>query len=617
MLLTPILLFLALNNCSEQKKEETTKTIITKKQHQTVEEKETPGQHFLSRFNKAKYPNNFTHFDYVNPDAPKGGTLKLATVGTFDKVNWFLLKGRAAAELMYTFDKLFCESADEGYVKYGLLVKTCEQAEDYSWVTFHLHENARFQDGTPVTSEDVKETILTLQTPGILPLFKRIYSRIKDIETPDPHTVTLRFHPDANGKYDRIYALVLGNIITIAKSSRKILADNILEPVITAGPYVIKDYELGQFLHFQKNPYYYGKDFPVNKGKWNFDDVKIYYFKQDRSLLEAFKKGEFDIYFCTSPQEFENFECPNENFVKLDFKHKRPVQVQTIVLNQESPILSRQAVRDAFNLALSFDEINRVCFQGKALHARSLFENTGLGHKGLPSEEEIALWQTLKDKIGDDAFYNRLMSNDVSYFSNLPKEERIKKAENLLIKAGFEYSAEHGCRINKEGQKLEFDLIIRNTRIKFSRFLTPYQQDLARIGIKLNIIPLEESQYRTREDEGQYDLMIMPYNLSNSPGVELLSFFGKVSGTQKSSANYINLVDDVVDDLALKATDASTKEELDTVVKALDRYICLKGYVVLLDYNNSLQLIYRRDRIDFPRVPSADINVWERGWRVG
>lgn len=577
---------------------------------------ETPGQYFLARFDDVKYRKNFRHLFYVNPNAPKGGVLRLATVGTFDKVNKFILKGRAAEGLDNTFDKLMYSTKDEAFSKYGLIIKTCEISPDNSHIIFHIRPQARFHDGTFVTADSIKKTVEYLKKNGILPAYKRIYSnRIDRIETPDQHTIIFYFKPDDKGVYDPLLPLSIANIHPIAPISGDTLADNVLTPVIGAGPYMVESFQLGQYIHFKKIPQYWANTLPIAKGRWNFDEVHITYFKTDRSHLEAFKKGDFDVFFFSDPQAFKSFECPDHRFTKLDFKHKLPVTVQTIALNQSNPILRDQRVRDALNFAMNFKDINRVCFRDMALYARSLFENTGLGHKGLPDAEEQEIWEHLKNKL-DSVFYDRLTNHDVNYFTKGGKEARFKIAEKLLDEAGYRYDKKLSCRTNAKGQKLKFNFIIRQSRAKFSRFLSVFKSDLERIGVTLNIVMLEETIYRQREDAGAFDMMILSYTMDKSPGVELMGYFGKAAGMQKGSFNYMRLVDGIIETLVSDVMHATNKIAMETNVKALDRYLCLRGYLILLDYNNSLQLAYRNDRIDFPKNPSAGIDIAEQGWSV-
>lgn len=608
---------LCLSHCDKKQKESSAakpsvSQTITIEQEDEVE---TPGQYFLARFDDVKYKKDFKNLFYVNPKAPKGGTLRLATVGTFDKVNKFILKGRSAESLDITFDKLMYAAKDEASAKYGLIIKTCETAPDNSHVVFHIRPQVRFQDGSPVTSDIIKKTVEILKQDGILPAYKRIYSRIDRIDTPDKHTIIFYFKPDEKGIYDPLLPIAIANIHPIAPISWDNLANNVLTPVVGAGPYTVKDFRLGQHIYFKKTPNYWANSLPISKGRFNFDEIHITYFKTDRSHLEAFKKGDFDVFFFSDPQSLASFKCPDHRFTKLNFKHKLPVMVQTITLNQGNPILQDQRVRDALNFMISFKDINRVCFDDAALYARSLFENTELGHKGLPDEEEKKIWAHLKPNI-EPAFYDRLMNYDVNYFTKGGKDTRFKKAEALLDEAGYHYDKKLGCRVNAKGQKLIFDLIIRQSRAKFSRFLNVFKSNLEKIGITLHIVMLEETIYRQREDAGAYDMMILPYTMEKSPGIELAGYFGKSAGLQKGSYNYINLVDDTVETLIQGIMKATNKVLLETHVKALDRYLCLRGYMILLDYNNSIQLVYRNDRIDFPKNPLAGIDVTEQGWSV-
>jgi len=608
-------LFLSQCNNNKTQKQVKKQEKIHVEEVKVVPEVETKGQYFLARFDDAKYKKDFKHLFYVNPNAPKGGVLRLATVGTFDKINKFMLKGRVAEGLESTFDRLMYSTKDEAFSKYGLIIQTCELSPDNSHVTFHIRPQARFHDGTPVTAESIKNTVETLKKDGILPVYKRIYGRIQSIKIIDDHTLTFFFMPDEKGAYDPLLPMAIVNIQPIAPVSCNVLADNVLTPVVGAGPYMVKDFQLGQYIHLKKVQPYWANSLPITKGRFNFDEIRVTYFKTDRAHLEAFKKGDFDAFFFSDPQEFEAFQCPDHRFTKLNFKHKLPVMVQTIALNQNNPVLQDQRVRDALNFLLSFKDINLVCFGDTALHARSLFENTGLGHKGVPDSAERKIWEQLKDKL-DPNFYNRLMNEDVGYFTRGSKESRIKLVEKLLDDAGYLYDKKQGCRINAKRQKLEFNLIIRQSRSRFSRFLGVFKNALEKVGITLNIVMLEETVYRQKEDAGAYDMMILPYTMDKSPGVELVGYFGKAAGMQKGSYNYMKLTDDIAEALVNVVVCATNKTEMESGVKALDRYLCLRGYLILLDYSNSVHVAYRNDLVDFPKNPSAGIDVAELGWSV-
>ncbi|MHA1558419.1 MAG: extracellular solute-binding protein [Alphaproteobacteria bacterium] len=576
----------------------------------------TQKTHALTRFGEApKYPKDFTHFNYVDSKAPKGGTIKFSKIGTFDSLNKDIVKGIFAEGLQLTSDPLMVRNPEEPFTLYGILAKEVEIAKDNSWIIFYLHKNAHFHDGSPVTAYDIEFTYKLLRDKG-LPRYPQFYSRISKFEIINTHTIKLHFSLNKDGKYDPELPLIVSFLRVLSKKQLENIdfANSGLKVIMGSGPYKVDRVEPGHLICYRRNPNYWGKNLPINKGKYNFDTICIDYFKNHQSQFMAFQRGDIDIFFETDPLNWERsygFDAVKKGFVeKVAFSHKRPVLVYTIILNMFHLPFSDRRVRKALSLAFDFKTINQIVFAGLMKQPKSLFENTYLAHKGpFKGEEKKLLEKYVKD-------LNLLEEMSLSSYSiassgiNGNQRENLKAADTLLKEAGF--IIKNGLRINKKtGKQLSLEFMIKDQRLeKIALF---YKQSLKKLGIDLNVRFIDSVQYENRVIERNFDMIFHVWANSLSPGNEQLYYFSAKNADIKGSSNYIGLKDPIAEQLALLVTLAKTSNELKARVYALDRYIMFQHYLIPLAYSSKTIFAVWKDRIGYPpidKVVGIDVMSW-------
>eukprot|EP01037_Dinobryon_pediforme_P011190 gene11190-11272_t len=524
--------------------------------------------HALARFGAPRYPAGFTHFSYVNPDASKGGILRLGTVGTFDTANKDIVKGIGAEGLLLTFDPLMSRSAEEPFTVYGVLAQGVEVAPDSSSATFYLNPNARFHDETPVTAEDVKFTIELLRDKG-LPRYRQYYSRITQIEIIDPLTIKMHLKANDDGKYDPELPMIIAVVRVLSKAQLEKIdfSDSGLNVIMGSGPYKVANIDQGRSITYQRNPDYWGKDLPVNKGHYNFDTIKIEYFKNAQAQFQAFTAGEFDIYFETNPNQWEtgyNLAAVKDGKIKrVDTTHKRPVAVRTMIFNMRKPSFNDIRIRKALGLAFDFDTLNKIVFFG------------------------------------------------VMKYGNGDQRINLEKADALLKEAGW--TVKDGKRVNNQGQQMAFEIMIKDPKLE--KIALAYRESLKKLGVELNVRMMDAVQYENRVIESDFDMIIHTWANSLSPGNEQLYYFSAKNADAKGSSNYIGIKDPVAEELAREVTMANDPESLTASVHAMDRYIMHNYFQIPLAYDNTSRWAYWVDNLAYPEVnPEVGTNVMNWGW---
>jgi microcin C transport system substrate-binding protein len=574
--------------------------------------------HALSRFGEPKYAADFSHFNHVNPHAPKGGSLRLSTVGTFDTLNKDAVKGISAEGLLITFDPLMTRSADEPFTLYGVIVQGVELAPDYSWIIFHINPKACFHDGTPITGEDVEFTYKLLTEKG-LPRYRQFYSRITRYEHMSPHTLKLHFQPNGDGQYDPELPLIVSLLRVLSKKHLENVdfADTGLTPIMGSGPYKVSAVDQGRFITFERVADYWGKDLPVNRGSYNFDTIRIEYFKNAQAQFQAFVAGEFDVYFESNPNQWElgyNFPAINNGSVKkVDSTHQRPTAVRTIIYNMRRPIFSDIRVRKALALALDFDTLNKVVFYNVMQAPNSLFSNTFLAHSGMAEGKEKELLLQFKDQI-DPQFLETLLNSPFQPArtnGNGDQRENLAKADQLLKEAGW--TIENGIRVNGKGEPLSVELLIKDPRLE--KVALSLRESLKKVGVNLTVRLMDAVQYENRVVESDFDMIVHTWSNSLSPGNEQLYYFSAKNADIKGSSNYIGVKDSVAEQLARQITMAKTLDDLKASVHALDRYIMHQNFQIPLSYDNKSRWAYWVGRFEIPEVnPEVGTNVMNWGW---
>ncbi len=542
-----------------------------------------------------KYGKNFDHFDYLNPDAPKGGRLELEAPGSFDSFNPYIVKGQDAAGLGLVFDTLMASSSDEPFSKYALIARDIELARDRMSVTFKIDERARFSNGDPVLAKDVKFSFDTLTSDQAHPQFKFIYADVKQAVVIDKYTIRFDF-----SRLNSELHLVLASLPVF---SSKWLGDKAFDKLneekpIASGPYVIADYDLGKRILYKRDPNYWARDLPVNRGKYNFDEIEYKYYLDLVISLEAFKAGEFDFrheyYSKLWAREHNGPNYDNGSIIKTEFPHKNNAGMQGFVFNMRKDLFKDQRVRRAIALAFDFEWSNKHLFYNQYVINDSYFSNSELASSGLPEGEELKLLEQFRDQLPDRVFTQVWHPPTTKPPYSLRKN--LRTAKKLLEQAGW--TVKDGKLVNDKGQPFEFDVVLAQRG--FDRILAPYARNLAKLGITMTYRKVDRSLYIRRMREFDFDMAVSTYPESMSPGNELRNMFNSESADRVGSQNLMGLKDPVVDALVEKVISAKDRHELVIAVHALDRVLLHGDYVVPNWYINKHRVAYW-DKFGFPK----------------
>lgn len=532
--------------------------------------------HAIAIHGNAKYTKDFTHFDYVNPEAPKGGKVVLSGIGSYSSLNGFITKGVPARYLQLIYDTLTVKSDDEPFSEYGLLAESIELADDRSYVIFHLDQRAKFHDGEPVKAEDVVFTFNLLVDEGA-PHYKAYYHDVKEVEAISERTVKFNFKTTSN----RELPLILGQLPVLPKHfwEGKSFTDNLLDVPLGSGPYRIKDFQTGQTITYERVDDYWAKDHPVNKGRYNFNEIRIEYFLDSNVALEGFKSGTFDFYEENSSKrwatlyEGDNFD--NGTLVKEEIPNQNPVGMQAFVFNARRDIFSAPQVRQALSYAFDFEWTNKNLFYGAYKRTKSYFENSELAAKDLPSEQELKLLTPHKDDLPAAVFEKVYQPPSTKGDGNI--RTQLRKALRLLKSAGWGFKDKRLIN-NETGKPLEFEILLVSK--DFERIVLPFIRNLEKLGVKATPRLVDQSQYIERIRGFDFDMIIGSFRQSTSPGNEQRDFWYSGFADQKGSRNIIGVKDPVVDTLVNKIIAAESREELITACRALDRVLLWSHYVI-------------------------------------
>ncbi|MGE4442200.1 MAG: extracellular solute-binding protein [Desulfomicrobium sp.] len=528
--------------------------------------------HALAMNGEPKYGAGFTHFDYVFPDAPKGGTVRLAATGTFDSFNPFIVKGNSADGLGLLFDTLTEQSLDEPFTEYGLLAERIELAPDRSFMTFQLREEARFHDGSPVTSQDVAFTFRILVEQGN-PHYSQYYADVARVDVTDSRTVTFVFKPGSSQELP----LILGQLPVLSEASWKgrDFSASSLDIPMGSGPYRIAEFKAGQRLTFERDPEYWGRDLPVNTGRHNFDSIIYDYYRDLTVTLEAFKAGEYDFrQEYNSKQWATGYTGPavEAGLIRTEnIPHKLSQGMQAFVFNTRRAIFADPLVRQALNFAFDFEWSNKNLFYGQYARSTSFFSNSDMAASGLPSQEERALLEPLG--LPEDV-YTKEISLPVSDGSGNIREN-LRTAADLLRRAGWSVE---GGKLVKDGRPFAFEMLL--VQPDFERVVLPFQRNLARLGITMSVRMVDTSQYLERLRGFDFDMIVSSFPQSLSPGNEQRSFWHSASADMPGSRNYCGIRNPAIDKLVDLVIAAPDRDSLILRCKALDRALLWGWYVI-------------------------------------
>ncbi len=556
-------------------------------------------QHGIAMHGGLKYPPEFTHFDVVNPDAPKGGELKLAIVGTFDNLNPFLLKGTAPPgirEIM--FESLLKRSPDEPFSLYGLVAKSLEVAPDRAWIIYNINPKAKWQDGRPITAQDVAfsyRTFLEHGTPGQ----KMAYSKVEKVETLNDHTIKFTFKK-VDDKYDGEIPLMMGTMLLIPEHyfKDKDFEKTGLTPLLTSGPYKVAKVEAGRSIIYTRDPNYWAKDLPVNKGYFNFDTLRFDFYKNAAVAFEAFKAGNAHVREESDPGKWaEKYKFPavQKGFVKcLEIPHQHQVGMQAFVFNTRRELFQDPRVRRALAYAFDFDWLNKSMFHGALTRTTSFFDNTDLAAKNLPQGKELALLEPFRAQLPQEVFEQPYA---LPTFEK-GNRENLKIARALLKEAGW--ITKNGKLVNeKTGQPFAFDILLNvpeneKTALAFAR-------NLKQLGIQATPRTVDAAQYENLRTNMNFDMIMHFWGHTMSPGNEQLFYWSSKAADEPGTRNYPGIKSPVVDTLCNTITNAQEREDLVSAVKALDRILLWGHYVVPLGHRTKDYVAYW-NVIDHPPV---------------
>ena len=482
--------------------------------------------HGISAFGDLKYPADFPHFDYVNPDAPKGGTMSFRGTGgsqTFDSLNPFILKGEPAQGLGLLYDTLLASSADEPDAAYGLVAESLEYPPDRSWAIFNMRPEARFSDGTPLTAEDVVFTYETLLAKGS-PSFKIILKDIESVEALDPHRVKFTFKP---GVATRDLPALAGGLAILPKHYYATVEfdQSTLEPPIGSGAYVVDAVQPGKTIRYCRSPDYWGKDLPVNVGSNNFDCIVYQYFADNNASFEALKVGDYlfhQEYFSILWATAYDFPALEKGWVKREeLDDNTPSGAQGYWFNLRRERFQDPRVREAIGLMFNFEWTNETLFYGLYSRTNSFFENSPMQAEGLPQGEELALLEEFRDQLPPEIFTEPAWTPPVNGKSQTDRGA-IRRASMLLDEAGWKVGAD-GMRRNADGETLSVEFVDDNASLE--RIINPYVANLRRIGVDATYNRIDPAQMQQRQEDFDYDILPARFSMSLSPSMELRQFF--------------------------------------------------------------------------------------------
>ena len=575
--------------------------------------------HALSLIGEPKYQAGFPHFDWVNPDAPKGGTLRGFAEGSFDSLNPFSVKGDPAGGLGLVYDSLMAGSPDEPSSEYCLICEWVSYPADYSSVTFGLNPKARFQDGSPITPEDVIFSFEEQKKAHPRSAF--YYKNVVKAEKTGDNEVTFTFDVKGNRELPQI----LGQLSVLPKKfwegngpdgQKRDLSKTTMEIPVGSGVYRVKSMDAGRSITYERVKDYWAKDLPVAKGQWNFDEFKLTYFLDRTPAFEEFKSGKIDYWAENTASNWAtgyDFAALRNGLVKKEaIPVKRVAPMQAFVFNQRRKQFQDPRVRRAFGLAFNFEEANKKLFYNSYVRVGSYFDNSELAAKGLPQGRELEILNEVKDEVPAEVFtaeWKNPVNDAPDSFRN-----HMREASKLLADAGWKLQevevADPNCGTfcsilrsvglssapkanllrNDKGETLNAEFLIQSP--EFQKIVLPYVQDLQKLGIKASIRVVDGAQYKRREDTRDYDIIVDNFAQSESPGNEQRDFWGSAAAARDGSRNTAGIKNPAVDKLIDKVVFAKDREELLAATHALDRVLLWNFYVVPQWHQPSERIAY-------------------------
>jgi microcin C transport system substrate-binding protein len=543
--------------------------------------------HALSMYGDLKYPPGFPHFQYVNPQAPRGGDVKLAAIGMFDTLNPFVLKGVPAAGIGGVFDTLTVSSDDEPFAQYGLVAESIEMPTDRSWVAFTLRAAGRFHDGSPITVEDVIWTFDALKAKG-RPFFRSYYAQVTRAEKVGDRKVRFAFAPGDN----RELPLIVGQLPVLSRAywSKRDFERTTLDPPLGSGAYRVESLDPGRSITYRRVKDYWAATLPVNVGRENFDSIRFDYYRDSTVAIEALKGGEYDLRQENVAKNWAtayNTPAVTRGLLKREeIANEIPTGMQGFVYNTRRPIFQDARVRRALAHAFDFEWRNKSLFYGAYTRTKSYFSNSELAASGLPTAEELRLLEPFRGKVPDEVFTREYQPPATDGSGNI--REGVREALRLLAEAGWTVKGQK--LVNGRGEPMQFEILLDDPT--WERIALPFAKNLERLGVTARVRTVDAAQYQKRQDDFDFDMLVFVWGQSLSPGNEQRDFWGSPAAGERGSRNLAGIRDPVVDRLVDLVITAPDRPSLVARTRALDRVLLWGHYVVPHWHIRAFRVVY-------------------------
>ena len=544
--------------------------------------------HALSLLGEPKLPANFTHFPYVNPNAPKGGDVALAAIGTFDSFNPFIVRGVAAAGVTQIWMTLMRGSQDEASTEYARLAEWVEVGPGRDWVAFELRREARWHDGAPITAADVKWSFETLRSHG-RPFYRAYWGDVTDVLIESDRRVVFRFR---NGE-NRELPLILGQLAVLPKHwwEGRDFTRPLLEPPLGSGPYRVESFQPGRTVTYRRIANWWGENLPTERGTNNFDVIRYEYFRDATVAFEAFKAGQIDFRVENIAREWAtgyDFPARRRGLVRLEeIPHELPTGMQAFVFNIRREFFRDRRVREALMLAFDFEWANANLFFGAYTRTTSYFSNSELASSGLPSPEELAILERYRGRIPEEVFTQEFRLPVTDGSGN--NRDNLRRALELLHAAGWRIDNRRRL-VDAQGRPFSFEMLLSSP--SFERVALPYAQALQRLGIEMRVRTVDTAQYQARTDNFDFDMIVDVFPQSLSPGNEQRDFWTCAKAREPGSRNSIGICDPVIDELVELIIAAADRESLIHRTRALDRVLLWNHFVVPHWHSRTFRVAY-------------------------
>ena len=547
---------------------------------------ETTTSWALAEFGEPLYKDGIEHWPYVNPNAPKGGTIVQSAFGSFDSLNSYILKGEWPRSIGLISDSLMVGSADELSSAYGLIAETAEYPEDKSWVIFNLRPEATFSDGSPITAKDIEFSFTTIRTHG-RPFLKSFYDEVEGVEVLSDQQVKFTFNTKDNMKPLMKVAGI--SPLSVAYWADKDISKTYLTPAPSSGPYEISDLEPGRSITYKLVENYWGEDLDVNIGLNNIETIRYDYYSDFEVMVEAFKAGEVDFRSENSSKRWATAykidEVDNGQIILDTPPDNQPQGIQAFFFNMRRAPFDDQRVRKAFGLLYDFETTRRTILYNQYERINSFFPNSDFGALGQPSAEELAILEPYKDKLPGGVFSDEYIS-PVTDGSGRNRKQ-VREAIRLFKEAGWEFSE---GKLMKDGQQLKMEILL--VQPDQQRVNALFIQNMKKAGIDADFRIVDSAQYQVRVDDFDFDMISSRLNFFPPPGPELRSYYGSAAAAERGSANMGGIQNEVVDELIEKIINSPSLEELQVTTRAMDRVLLWNDYVIPQFYNSIYRLAY-------------------------